>query len=149
MLGSFIFHLLISLFVVEVPSSSQHAPLFWNNVPYSLQHTSSTASFKSALKTHLFPFKHWIDHCMAHLFVCVVCVCVCVYVVCVCVRVHAYMHVCVCMLAVMRENRWSVAVCVFVPIINGVSLFFSFCTLLLTLLFCIMRFRLTLVVDVV
>ena len=53
-LHSFIFHPLTS-------SSGwctffYQAPLLWNNLPYSLWHSSSISSFKSALKTHLFSY---------------------------------------------------------------------------------------------
>ena len=36
-------------------SFNYQAPALWNNLPYSLRHSDSVASFKSSLKTHLFP----------------------------------------------------------------------------------------------
>ena len=44
-------------------SSGRHAffyqlPLLWDNQPYSLRHSSSTALFRSFLRTHLFSSEH-------------------------------------------------------------------------------------------
>ena len=56
------------------PAFFCQVPLLWNNLPYSLRHSSSVASFKSALKTHLFSSWLWMP-CLCHLcaigFVCV------------------------------------------------------------------------------
>ena len=36
-------------------SFSRQAPILWNSLPFSLRHSTSLSSFKTALKTHLFP----------------------------------------------------------------------------------------------
>ena len=36
-------------------SFSRQAPILWNSLPFSLRHSVSISSFKTALKTHLFP----------------------------------------------------------------------------------------------
>ena len=91
--SSCIFHLANSFICLHsTPSSSicspkssgqcaffYQAPSLWNNLPYSFYNPSSAASFKSALKTHLFP------SCL--------CACCCEPLV-LCVR--ACMHVCAC-----------------------------------------------------
>ena len=51
-LDSFIFHLLTSY--SGLPAFFCQVPLLWNDLPYSFWHSSSIASFQSALKTHLF-----------------------------------------------------------------------------------------------
>ena len=51
--------------------------LLWSNLVCSLQFSSSIASFKSALRTHLFSSEYWIHCCMA-------CVCCCRWPVCLC-----------------------------------------------------------------
>ena len=89
----FVFHPLTSSLLVD-------APLLWNNLPDSVPHSSSIASFKSALKTHLFSSGLWMP-----------CLCVCV-----CVWVRAHMHVCmyacvcvhVCVGSDKKDVEWSV-----------------------------------------
>ena len=44
--------------MVTVLGTETHGVCLW--------HSSSIASFQSALKTHLFPFEHWIDCYMGH-----------------------------------------------------------------------------------
>jgi hypothetical protein len=39
-------------------SFSYSAPLIWNSLPVTLRHSSSPVSFRSALKTHLFPLSY-------------------------------------------------------------------------------------------
>ena len=105
MLSSFLFHLL---------TSGQHAffsqvPLLWNNLPYSLQHSSAIVSFTFALKTYISLSEHWTDHYMAYLCACV-CGCDCVYCrVCVCACIHVCVCVCMHLLEVMR--KWQIKCC--------------------------------------
>ena len=76
---------------------------------YSLRHSSSIASFKSALNTHLFSSGLWMP-CLCACVCAVVChwlcVCVCVQLcatgfVRMCARIH--MWACMCVLEVMRK----------------------------------------------
>ena len=69
---------------------SHWALLCWNSLPSSLQHSSSIAAFKSALKTHLFSSKHWIA---------------CYRIWLTCVLVHASVCVCVCVCVRERERE--------------------------------------------
>ena len=52
------------------------APLLWNNLPCSLQHSSSIATFKSALKAHLFSSALWMP-CLCAVVCSVLCVQLC------------------------------------------------------------------------
>ena len=53
--------------------SAHAAPSLWNPLPTPVRHPSSTDTFKSSLKTHLFnvafPSIHWFLYCMSILFV--------------------------------------------------------------------------------
>ena len=51
--------------------------LLWSNLVCSLQFSSSIASFKSALRTHLFSSEYWIHCCMACVYCCRWPVCLC------------------------------------------------------------------------
>lgn len=127
----------------NLKSSGQHAffsqvPLLWNNLPYSLQHSSFIVSFTSALKTYISLSEHWTDHWtdhyMAYLRACV-CGCDCVYCcvcVCVCVPVYMYVYVCACICWKWWESdKWSVVVYE----ISRISLFSWFYIFLLIILF--------------
>ena len=52
------------------------APLLWNTLPCSLQHSSSIATFKSALKAHLFSSALWMP-CLCAVVCSVLCVQLC------------------------------------------------------------------------
>ena len=106
-------------------SFQYQAPCVWNSVPIQTQFSTSLASFKSSLKTHLFrnaftwvfeivtigmgwrggggggggAAKHGTNRracCCCHFFICWACVCLCVC-LCVCMCVcGGYLTVCVC-----------------------------------------------------
>ena len=63
------------------PAFFQQAPLLWNNLLYSLQHSFSAASLKSALKNQLFPSEHQTAVWLASVYMLL---CVSMYMHCVC-----------------------------------------------------------------
>ena len=101
-----------------LPSSTTLSRTIYTDTPHSLQNSSSIATFKSALKTYLFPTEHWTDCCIAYLCAnecgcgCK-CVCACVWVcvcacVCACVYMYAYVG------SDEKNAEWSVAMYLFI-----------------------------------